>query len=289
MDRFQNWLEETRQEINGYLEEILRRQESEVPERLLDAMKYAVFGGGKRVRPLLVFAAGEYLQMDHSFLYPVAGAIELIHTYSLIHDDLPAMDDDDYRRGRLTVHRKFDEATAILAGDALLTYAFEVIVDLDERFDSANIVRVVRYLASASGIGGMVSGQQLDMEGEKSKYDLEQVKRMAFLKTGRLIQASVYSPFILAGREEKAWEEMAGKMGLLFQVVDDILDVVGDEKKVGKRLRKDQESGKNTFVSVLGLEGAISLRNDLKRELLEFLPAGFNLTNLVKFIAERDY
>ncbi len=288
MSNFQQWIEKSRDEFEKYLNGLFIFDDN-VPLKLQKSIKYAVFSGGKRIRPLLIFASGEYFNISHSKLYPLAAGVELIHTYSLIHDDLPALDNDDLRRGKPTVHKQFDEATAILTGDALLTHSFFVISQLTEFFSPDRVVDVIRYVSLAAGINGMVAGQQIDIEGEGVKLGFNDVKKMAFLKTGRLIQASIFTPLLLSGNASKDWENIAGIIGLLFQVVDDLLDVMGDEKKVGKKLRKDEMRGKNTFVTAMGLKGAMEFRDKLKTEILQFLPAGINLTNLVKFIAERDY
>ncbi len=289
MSNFNDWVSTNVNTINSYLDSVLPTQDKE-PSRLFKAMRYAVFSGGKRIRPLLSFGVSEFLGIDASSILPYSAALELIHTYSLIHDDLPAMDNDDFRRGKPTVHKKFDEATAILVGDALLTHAFFVASDgLVKKFEAENILKAISFLSLAAGIEGMVSGQQIDVENEGKQLSPQEVENMAYLKTGRLIEAAIAGPAILIDKDVDKWQEIGRKIGILFQVVDDILDEVGDEKKVGKKLHKDKEEGKNTFVTILGLEKAISLKESLLSELLNDLPSGKNLTELVKFIGKRDY
>ncbi len=285
-------MEENRELIDKYLRDLLAFSENGA-ERLFDAMRYAVFSGGKRVRPLLSFAVSELLGVEKEDILPFAAGIEMIHTYSLIHDDLPAMDNDDFRRGKPTVHKKYDEATAILAGDALLTHAFFVLSNgLAGNFPSERVLRVVGYVALNAGVEGMVAGQQIDIEGEKRRLNQNEVEKMALFKTGKLIEASVAGPAILAGRSEEEidmWKKVGSRTGLLFQIVDDILDETGDEKKVGKKLHKDRERGKNTFVTILGLENAVIFKNAILEELLSIIPSGSNLEKLVKFIGEREF
>ncbi len=240
------------QEINRVLEE------KDIPPSLKASMRYSLFAGGKRLRPILLFASYNTFAKDTEKVYKTAAALEMIHTYSLIHDDLPAMDDDDYRRGKLTNHREFDEATAILAGDALLTYAFELIAE-DPLLSDTEKTFLIKSLASASGPEGMVAGQILDMEGETKALNLEQLEKIHELKTGRLITFAITAGAYLAKTtidQQKHLENYAHYLGLIFQVQDDILDVIGDPEKLGKPVGSDALNEKSTYPNLLGLDGA---------------------------------
>lgn len=226
---------------------------------LYRAMRHAAIGGGKRLRPLLVFATARLFAVDRNAAARVATAIEAIHVYSLIHDDLPAMDDDDLRRGKPTVHKAWDEATAILAGDCLHALAFEILADPDTHADPFVRAELVLDLARAAGPAGMAGGQMLDLAAEREQFDLTTVTRLQAMKTGALIAASVESGAIL-GRVAPAGRTRlrgyARDLGLAFQIVDDLMDIEGDEALAGKRLRKDAGAGKETFVSLLGVSEA---------------------------------
>ena len=231
------------------------------------AMRYSIFAGGKRLRPMFAIAASEAVGGSLEQVLPAACALELIHTYSLIHDDLPAMDDDDYCRGVLTNHKVFGEATAILAGDALLTKAFEVLADIT-RFAAAPIalLRISSEVARAAGDAGMVGGQMIDMESENRDIDLDMLTALHRKKTGALITVSVRTGAILGGADDeqvKALSEYGECVGLAFQISDDILDVVGDQEKLGKRTGMDEARGKKTFTTLLGLEESRKRSKDL--------------------------
>jgi len=227
--------------------------------RVHEAMRYAALGGGKRLRPFLAMQSGGLFGIEPEMLGRVAAAVECVHVYSLIHDDLPAMDDDDLRRGKPTVHKQFDEATAILAGDALLTLAFELLAHEDTNEDPYVRVKLVTRLARAAGAHGMVAGQMIDLAVEGSGPDIGTVTRLQRLKTGELIAFACESGAIM-GKASKdarhALEGYAHDLGLAFQMIDDLLDVEGDESAAGKALRKDAARGKATFVEILGPERA---------------------------------
>ncbi|OMD83815.1 polyprenyl synthetase [Paenibacillus odorifer] len=230
-----------------------------VPENLQQAMKYSLMAGGKRLRPLLVIAACESLGGSREAALPVAAAIEMVHTYSLIHDDLPAMDNDDYRRGKLTNHKVFGEASAILAGDALLTHAFYSVVQASRKFGipAENVLSIVEDLAEMAGPRGMVGGQIADMEGEQGLTDLAQLKYIHLHKTGDLIIFSLLAGGRIAGATEKQLEalrDFGTSIGLAFQIQDDILDLVGDEGKLGKKTGSDIKQQKVTYPYFIGLE-----------------------------------
>ena len=244
--------------IAGKLDEALP-ESVEAPGRLHEAMRYSVLNGGKRVRPLLVYATGECLQIDAELLDAPAMAIELIHAFSLVHDDLPAMDNDDLRRGHPTVHRKFDEATAILAADALQPLAFQVLV-MNPGIDSDKRNRLVEAVASACGSLGMTGGQSIDLLSEGLSLSESELEQMYALKTGALIEAAVMGASCLADTlsedRRNALQRFARDIGVAFQIKDDILDVEGETEVIGKQAGADQRLKKATFPSLFGVEAA---------------------------------
>lgn len=269
----------------------------DAPAALLDAMRYSLFAGGKRLRPLLVFATLESLGRPYGDGFPLAAAIEMVHTYSLIHDDLPAMDDDDLRRGRPTNHRVFGEARAILAGDALQAHAFWVLGTLVEHGVAAEVVvRLVRGLSEAAGPIGMVGGQVLDLSATgREPIALEALEAMHRMKTGALIAFSVEGAAILAGAEASlsaALRRYAERIGLAFQVQDDILDVTGDAGTLGKTPHRDEALGKATYPALIGLAESIRRRDQLVESAKAALEAvglaDSELAALADYIAVRD-
>jgi farnesyl diphosphate synthase len=253
--------------------------EKDRPSRLLEAMRYGALGGGKRLRPFLLVETARMLGAEGDGVLRAACALEMIHCYSLIHDDLPAMDDDDLRRGRPTVHKAFDEACAILAGDALLTYAFDVISDAPTHPDPAVRADLTLMLARASGLGGMVGGQVLDLEAEtrKDPHTREFVMLMQSMKTGALLLNAVEAGARMGGADAaqtQALSRYGAALGAAFQVADDILDAEGDTAALGKRAGKDADRNKATLVAVLGLDEARKRRDGLAREAIEAL-SGF--------------
>ncbi len=266
------------------------------PERLHRAMRYAVFGGGKRVRPILTRAACRVAGGDPDAVLEAACALELAHTYSLVHDDLPAMDDDTLRRGRPTVHVAFDEATAILVGDALLTEAFAVLARFPEGEAAASRrAQACRLVAGALGSRGMVGGQVEDLQATGGTVDAERLERIHRAKTGALLTASVTLGALLAGAEGQALERFSAfgaGLGLLFQIADDILDVTGTAASLGKSPGKDAAAGKLTYPRVFGLEAARSrlatLARSLSEEAVGLEGEGGVLAALVEYVARRD-
>lgn len=239
--------------------------------KLVESMGYSLLAGGKRIRPVLTLAACRFCKGDVSVAMPLACALEMVHSYSLIHDDLPAMDDDQFRRGRPTNHRVYGEATAILAGDALLTAAFEVI-SKEERLKARQIVEAVRCLSEAAGPAGMVAGQVLDMEGEGKSLTFRQIEQIEALKTGKLIVAATELGAIAAGgevRRREALRSYASKLGLAFQIKDDILDHSGDEVELGKPTGSDLANEKRTFVSLKGEPFCLEMVESLTSEAIE--------------------
>jgi len=242
------------------------------PSRLHEAMRYTVLAGGKRIRPLLAYAAGEALGLDAALLDRPACAVEMIHAYSLIHDDLPAMDDDDLRRGRPTCHRAFDEATAILAGDALQTLAFQALAE-SPGLSAESRVGMVAALARASGARGMVGGQAMDLEAEGTPLDLVQLENIHIHKTGALIRVSVQMGVLAHGGldadKAERLDHYAKCLGLAFQIQDDVLDVEGDTAQIGKTAGRDQALNKATYPALVGLAEAKAMANQLITEAIE--------------------
>ena len=258
-DAFAARLDHYRSRVDSKLNQILAADPS-TPERLLEAMRYSVLGAGKRVRPMLAYASAELCGVPESAIDAIAASVELVHAYSLVHDDLPAMDDDDLRRGRLTTHRQFDEATAILAGDALQALAFEVLcTDEHLAVRPERQIRVVRWLATAAGPAGMVGGQVLDIEAEGRKLDETALERIHRCKTGQLIRAAIMMPSELAELSTHSREKLdafARDIGLVFQIRDDLLEVEQDTQTLGKNAGSDVGNEKSTYPSTLGIEGA---------------------------------
>lgn len=268
-------------------------QEPPLDETLAAAMKYSLMAGGKRLRPILLMAAADAVGAKGTDYLTAGCALEMIHTYSLIHDDLPAMDNDDYRRGKLTNHKVYGDGMAVLAGDALLTLAFEVLTR-QQHTDAATLLRVVKEISTAAGMNGMVGGQAIDLESEGKHIDMETLRRMHMGKTGALFRAALRSGAILAGADEKklaALTDYAEKFGLAFQITDDILDVVGDEKLIGKPVGSDIRNEKSTYVTLTSLEEAQKLAKETVDSavaaLQDFGPEADFLRQLVRYMLER--
>ncbi|MCH9020448.1 MAG: polyprenyl synthetase family protein [Proteobacteria bacterium] len=249
---------ETAAAVDATLDALLPRADG-VEGRVAEAMRYATLNGGKRLRPFLVVAGAQLFEVSEPSARRTAAAVEMIHCYSLVHDDLPAMDDDDVRRGRPSCHVAFDEATAILAGDALLTYAFEALSAPETHASAAVRCELVRGLAVAAGCGGMVGGQMIDLLAAESTLDIDGVTRLQKLKTGALIAFACEAGAILGEAGAEARAALAGyghDLGLAFQIADDLLDIEGSEAETGKAVGKDAAAGKATFVGLLGVDGA---------------------------------
>lgn len=268
---FEDFCKTRTKRINDFLECFLLSKANH--SQLYQAIQYSVLNGGKRIRPLLVYATGEALGASLEHLDAAAGAIELIHTYSLIHDDLPAMDNDDLRRGKPTCHKAFNEAIAILAGDALQTFAFELLSDSKlNPLDPKTQIDMIRTLTEASGANGMVLGQALDLEAESASSDLN-LEALSFIhhhKTGALIEAAIILGLLASGCKEieifSQLEEYARSIGLAFQIQDDILDIIGEATLLGKNPGMDAERQKATFPRLLGLEGAKEYASKLQEQ-----------------------
>lgn len=263
--------------------------------RVIEAMRYSAIGSGKAFRPFLVLTVAKMLDVPQEQAARVALALEMVHTYSLIHDDLPAMDNDTLRRGKPTNHVQFDEATAILAGDALLTQAFEVLANEKTHPDAAVRIKLIEGLSKAAGTYGMIGGQMMDLLGEKEPLTLKEVERMQSMKTGALLEFACTASAILADASNEIMQALkayARAMGLMFQITDDILDVEGDSATVGKTLGKDSKAHKSTFVSLLGVEEARQMARDLgteaKKAILMFADKADMLNHTVTFILSRN-
>ncbi len=266
------------------------------PTSVHEAIRYSLFAGGKRVRPILAIATAEALGAKISDLLPLAGSLELIHTYSLIHDDLPAMDDDDFRRGRPTCHKVYGEAIAILAGDGLLNMAFEVLSDhrRTKSVPARRLVAIIKEISTASGVHGMVGGQVVDIESEGREVDFPTLEYIHAHKTGALIRASVRVGAIYAKASEKRLHSLTryGELcGLTFQITDDILDITGKQEEIGKDVGSDLKKGKKTFPSFYGLEGsrlrAIEVAEKAINSLRDFDRKADPLRDLAKYIINR--
>jgi farnesyl diphosphate synthase len=293
--QFPEWMAGVQTRVEAALARFLPPAES-IPARLHQAMRYSTLGGGKRVRPLLAFAAGELTGAAPEALDAAACAVECIHVYSLVHDDLPCMDDDVLRRGRPTCHVEFDEPTALLVGDSLQSLAFEILAR-DGGGDAARRLEMVQLLARASGSCGMAGGQAIDLASVGQPLNQPELELMHALKTGALIRAAVLLGALcgetMAAAERDALDRFAKRAGLLFQVVDDILDCTASTATLGKTAGKDAAADKPTYVSLLGLEGAQRLAGELESEardnLAVFGMRSQRLTELAAFIAHRKF
>jgi farnesyl diphosphate synthase len=274
-------------EIDQDFEQLLASP-GDARDPLYAAMRHAAIGGGKRLRPLLVVATASLFHVGRDVALRVGTAVEAIHVYSLIHDDLPCMDDDDMRRGKPTVHRAYDEATAVLAGDSLHALAFEILANSGTHSDPFIRSELIATLALASGPDGMAGGQMMDLEAEKSTFDLPTVTRLQALKTGALIAASVEMGAILGHVPPEGRTHLRGyarDIGLAFQIADDILDVEGDPELAGKKLHKDAEAGKGTFVSLMGLDRAKQQADMLVEQAIGQLSSYGQAADLLRAIA----
>ena len=287
--------EHLRAEVERFLEQV-RFSEEFATAGLEEAMRYSLLAGGKRIRPVLALATAEAVGRERESVMPLAAALELIHTYSLIHDDLPAMDDDDLRRGRLTCHKAYGEDVAILAGDALYAEAFQLLLSRQDG-DPRCVLAAAARLAGATGVQGMVGGQYIDVTETAGAGD-GGLRRLHELKTGQLIAVSIECVLLLdAGNRSQtstAFRAFAGELGLLFQIVDDILDVTGSQETLGKQQGADVRLGKRTYVTEFGLEGARAMAEESRERALaalgEAAPGGAaDLQRITDFIATRSY
>lgn len=267
------------------------------PPLIHESMRYAVFNGGKRLRPMFVIEGANLAGGNRDQVVPTACALEMIHSYSLVHDDLPAMDDDDFRRGKPTCHKVYGEANAILTGDALLTMAFQLVAQNARvpGVDPLKVLQVIDEIARAAGSRGMIGGQVVDLEYEGKEVAFEELKTMHKMKTGELFKCSLRSGALLCGMDErglKALDLFAEQFGLAFQITDDILDIKGDEKLLGKPVGSDEKNQKNTYPKLFGLEGAEQMARDCVKicinSLEEFGEKGTFLKQLALYLLSRD-
>ena len=290
---FQAWMKAVQADAESSLDRFLPPA-SQVPAKLHEAMRYTALGGGKRVRPLLVHASGALFGADADALARAASAVEMIHVYSLVHDDMPCMDDDDLRRGKPTVHVAYDEATALLVGDALQAQAFEVLAGTTT-VPAARTVTMLRLLAEAAGSKGMCGGQAIDLDSVGISLTLDQLERMHQLKTGAMLRVSVLLGALagrdLASHEQEALAAYSRAIGLAFQVVDDILDATADSATLGKTAGKDAADNKPTYVSILGLEPSKALAEQLRQQahdaLAPFGEQALRLREIADLIVQR--
>ncbi|BBM86019.1 polyprenyl synthetase family protein [Candidatus Uabimicrobium amorphum] len=281
----------TRTELEEFLSNAIPQQQTNT-ELLLDAMRYSVLGGGKRLRGIITIAICRLLGGEDANCFPTASAIEIIHAYSLVHDDLPAMDNDDYRRGKLSTHKKYGEDMGILAGDALLTYAFWIIASKTK--DKSIVPQLVEDVSFFSGLGGMVAGQVNDIKNENKEISFELLNYIHRHKTGALISLAAKCGATCAKASEsrvKSLESFGAKIGLAFQIMDDILDVTSTSEKMGKKVGKDSDKGKNTYPKFLGVEEsrkhAEKLISEAKELILDIPNAGF-LEYLADYVVNRE-
>jgi len=279
--------------IDFFLKKYLNRQNK---SNLIPAMKYSSLSGGKKIRSSIIMGTGKLFKIKANKLLNICAAVECIHSYSLIHDDLPCMDNDKMRRGKLATHAKFGESTAILAGNSLLTLAFEMIVDKKYKIEHKEKTQLVGNLALCSGHTGIAGGQYLDLSFEKKKKKFSDILNMQRKKTGKLFNFCCFAPGVIAKKnikELKSLSKLGEDIGLLFQLADDFIDFKGSKKLVGKLTRKDQKKGKSTLISLIGYKEANSFAIKLKKNILSKLEKhgkkANELTNIVKFILERNF
>jgi len=277
--------------ITGYLEEL------HYPEVIADGMRYAVLNGGKRIRPVLLLMVLELLKCKKEKGMATAAAIEMIHSYSLVHDDLPPLDNDDYRRGKLTTHKKFGEAEGILIGDALLTHAFYILSEKNiDVIESSKIVKIISKTAEYSGVNGMIGGQMVDIDSEGKRIELPVLQYIHTHKTGKLLRLPVEAGIIIAeatAKQEEVLKEYAELIGLAFQIKDDILDIEGDFEKIGKPVASDLKLEKSTYPSIFGLEQSKEIlkeKVERAKKIIndEFGKDGIWFVKLAEYIAERE-
>jgi farnesyl diphosphate synthase len=279
--------------VDKFLINYLKKQENSL---LINPMKYGVISGGKKIRSTIIFDTGKIFNLNQKKLINICAAVECIHSYSLIHDDLPCMDNDSIRRGKPSAHIKFGEASAVLAGNSLLTLAFEIIADKNYPIESYLKNQIIKSLAFCSGHTGIAGGQELDLKFENKKKNLKQIIDMQKKKTGKLFNFCLYAVAVLAKKntkDKKLLSILGEDIGLLFQLADDFLDIKGSKKLVGKPIKKDGKKGKSTLINLMGYEKAYKYANNLKRNiLLKLKKHGKNakdLTNTIEFILGRNF
>lgn len=294
MNDFESYLNNSSNYVNREINKFINKKRFQ-NSSLINPIKYVLNVGGKRLRPIFLLEISKILNVKLSHAINVAISIEFMHCYSLVHDDLPAMDDDDIRRGHPTCHKKFNEATAILVGDALQCLSFEILTNTSTHHDPLVRNKLISELAKSSGINGMVEGQKRDLDAPKKRLNLNDIKMLQRLKTGELFRFSCLAGPILAGSERKIFnlfEKYSINLGIAFQIQDDLLDYEGTEAQVGKRINKDSIQGKQTFISILGFKKAKKMAKDLIDESVDLISSfgqmSEKLSKLTKLVIERN-
>ena len=278
-------------DINNYLKKYLNNQKK---TDLIKPMSYGLFPGGKKIRSKIVYDVGQIFQVDYQSIIRIGSAVECIHAYSLIHDDLPCMDNDDLRRGKPSTHKKFGESTAVLAGNSLLTLAFEILSDKKFKIDIKKKILLINSISKSSGHEGIAGGQFSDLSFEKQKKSINKIIEMQIKKTGKLFSFCCLAPVIISGKfkESTKFERIGEKIGLLFQIADDLIDYRGDTFTAGKKTQKDLIKGKATIIGLKGYKNTLNYADKLKDEIFDALKKygkkSYNLKNTVKFILNRN-
>ena len=278
-------------DTNNFLKKFFLKQKK---SNLIVPMRYGMFPGGKKIRSKIIIDIGKIFNLDYKKLIQVAAAVECIHAYSLIHDDLPCMDNDNLRRGKLSTHKKYGESTAILAGNSLLTIAFEILSDEKFKINISTRIKLINSISKCSGHSGIAGGQYLDLNFEKKSISIKNIEIMQIKKTGRLFSFCCMAPAIMANKLNnlKKMEKIGEKIGLLFQIVDDLIDLKGTSKKAGKKTRKDMKKGKATLIRALGYKNTVDYRDKLKlnifNKIRKFGKKGENLKGTINYIVNRS-
>ena len=278
-------------DTNNFLKKFFLKQKK---SNLIAPMRYGMFPGGKKIRSKIIIDIGKIFNLDYKKLIQVAAAVECIHAYSLIHDDLPCMDNDNLRRGKLSAHKKYGESTAILAGNSLLTIAFEILSDEKFKINLSTRIKLINSISKCSGHSGIAGGQYLDLNFEKKSISIKNIEIMQIKKTGRLFSFCCMAPAIMANKLNnlKKMEKIGEKIGLLFQIVDDLIDLKGTSKKAGKKTKKDMKKGKATLIRALGYKNTVDYRDKLKlnifNKIRKFGKKGENLKGTINYIVNRS-
>ena len=284
-------LSKVAKDTNNFLKKFFLKQKK---SNLIVPMRYGMFPGGKKIRSKIIIDIGKIFNLDYKKLIQVAAAVECIHAYSLIHDDLPCMDNDNLRRGKLSAHKKYGESTAILAGNSLLTIAFEILSDEKFKINITTRIKLINSISKCSGHSGIAGGQYLDLNFEKKSISIKNIEIMQIKKTGRLFSFCCMAPAIMANKLNnlKKMEKIGEKIGLLFQIVDDLIDLKGTSKKAGKKTKKDMKKGKATLIRALGYKNTVDYRDKLKlnifNKIRKFGKKGENLKGTINYIVNRS-
>ena len=286
----QKKLNKIAKDTNSFLANFLSKEKK---TDLIFPMKYGLFPGGKKIRSKIIVDVGKIFKIKYKTLIQIGAAVECIHAYSLIHDDLPCMDNDDIRRGKLSTHKKFGESTAILAGNSLLTIAFEILSSPNFNLESKIKIKLINLISECSGHSGIAGGQYSDLSFERKKIPLKKIVEMQIKKTGKLFSFCCMAPIIMSKKTKylRNFDQIGSDIGLLFQIADDLIDFSGDTKKVGKKTKKDLKKGKATLISLLGYENTIKYNNKLKlkifKKLIKFGKKSQDLKNTINYIVNR--